>query len=55
MGKRNYLLQTADPKGMEWTANGKPHNAPHGLQSTASVSILHIYIPTFMRPSFSQR
>jgi len=44
MRKRNYQLQTARPKGMEWTARGKTHNALRDLRPTASVSIRHIYL-----------
>ena len=44
MRKRNYQLQTARPKGMEWTARGKTHIALRYLRPTVSVSIRHTYL-----------
>jgi len=43
MRKRHYQLQTARPKGTEWTARGKTHIALRDLRPTASVSIRHIH------------
>ena len=44
MCKGNYQLQTARPKGMEWTEKVKTHIALRDLRPTASVSSRHIYI-----------
>ena len=46
MRKRDYILQTACPQGMEWTAKGKTHTATRDLRPTDSV-ISSTYIPTF--------